>query len=191
MPDHYKTPCMKTLTLLMALTLLGTASFAQQHKPKTAAKKTQKTTVKHPPKKQITEPPPIEVSEEAVEVIDLPPPTTPSSAPAAKEVYGINEALEKVPEFSGGHQGLYRYLSTNLQYPSEAQSADIQGKVVVSFTVCEDGRLCDEKIMQSLGGGCDEEALRVIKAMPKWEPGIKDGKPVKVRYMLPVVFQLQ
>lgn len=81
------------------------------------------------------------------------------------------------------------YLSHNLRYPEKAMDAGVEGQVVVQFVVCEDGTLCKESVVKSLGGDCDEEVLRVIKRMPKWKPGKSDGKPVKVYHRLPVTFK--
>lgn len=120
---------------------------------------------------------------------EIPPKAAPPEPP--KKIYETTDVLEKMPEFSGGYPALRQYLGSNLNYPNKAIEANIQGKVVVTFTVCEDGSLCDEKVIQGLGGGCEQEALRVIKKMPRWQPGLKDGKPVKVRYILPVVFHLE
>ena len=192
---------MKQVTLWAAVMLLGTASFAQQ-KPATGKKPLSKKMSKTAPaaKKKTTNrrtaplPPPAPVSIYKAGDNDVPPAIDPGPVPARtskKEIYESTDGLEQMPVFEGGHSALMRYLSSNLEYPPQAQEADIQGKVIVTFTVCEDGSLCDERITRSIGGGCDEEALRVIKKMPKWEPGRRDGKPVKVRYVLPVVFQLQ
>lgn len=174
---------MKQILLFITATMLCSAVYAQQHKAKSGRKKpVRKQTVTTPPPKV-----PVSATPDAIEPAREQT-VSPGSAP---QVYQDARYVEKMPEFKGGHQGLMHYLGSNLQYPEQAIDSDIQGQVVVSFTVCEDGSLCDEKIMRSLGGGCDEEALRVIKKMPRWEPGTKDGKPVKVRYVLPVRFQLQ
>jgi protein TonB len=197
-----KITSMKQITLWVAVMLLGTASFAQQPPKKNGIKTVpEKSTQTAPARKKKTAnrrpaplPSPAAVKLSEAGYNDTPPAIDPgpsTAGPSKKEIYEASDGLEQMPVFEGGQGALMRYLSSNLQYPQQAQEADIQGKVVVAFTVCEDGRLCDEKITRGIGGGCDEEALRVIKKMPKWEPGTKDGKPVKVRYMLPVVFQLQ
>lgn len=95
-----------------------------------------------------------------------------------------------MPEFKGGIAALRRYLGNNLNYPQDAVDNDVQGQVIVEFTVCEDGRLCNEKIIKGIGNSCDKEALRVVKAMPPWQPGIHNGKPVKAYYRQPIVFRL-
>ena len=86
---------------------------------------------------------------------------------------------------------LYSYLSSNLTYPNKARRKGIEGEVVVSFVVDTDGSIRNAYISRSLGGGCDEEALKGIKNMPPWEPGTIGGKPVKVTYSQPVSFLLE
>ncbi|MFD1142513.1 TonB family protein [Larkinella insperata] len=96
------------------------------------------------------------------------------------------------PEFKGGMQGLGNFLSTNIHYPEEAARANIEGKVFVSFVVCEDGSLCDYEVLRSVHPVVDREALRVVKASNgKWKPGSIRGRKVRVKYNLPLNFQLQ
>lgn len=99
--------------------------------------------------------------------------------------------LDEAPEFPGGMEALYKYISENIQYPEQAKEANIEGRVVMQFTVTEDGNIVNVEVARGIGGGCDEEALRVVKAMPKWKPAIKDGKPVAGQYALPILFKLQ
>ena len=96
-----------------------------------------------------------------------------------------------MPEFPGGEDSLFAFLSRNIKYPAEAKKADIRGRVFVTFVVEKDGRITGERILRDIGGGCGEEVLRVIRAMPKWKPGTQDGKPVRVQFNLPVSFELQ
>jgi periplasmic protein TonB len=98
--------------------------------------------------------------------------------------------VDQMPEYPGGSPALLNYLSSNIRYPGEARKSNIQGKVVVTFSIDEEGSIVDEKITRFIGGGCDEEAVRVIKAMPKWKPALNGGKPVKVQYTLPITFKL-
>ena len=84
-----------------------------------------------------------------------------------------------------------KYLSENIKYPEQAKKENIQGKVYMRFVVERDGSIVDAEILRGIGGGCDEEALRVVNAMPKWEPGKQQGTPVRVQYNLPIVFKLQ
>lgn len=96
------------------------------------------------------------------------------------------------PEFKGGMQGLGNFLSSNIHYPEPASKANIEGKVFVSFVVCEDGSLCNYEILRSVHPIVDQEALRVVKASNgKWKPGSVRGRKVRVKYNLPVNFQLQ
>lgn len=94
------------------------------------------------------------------------------------------------PEPKGGIAGLGDYLSQNLKYPAAAQKAGITGKVFISFVVTTEGRIADVQILKGLGFGCDEEAVRVVKQMPNWTPGRQDGKPVNVKFNLPIRFDL-
>lgn len=102
----------------------------------------------------------------------------------------VYEVVEKMPAFPGGMAELMKYLSSNIKYPVEAHKAGIQGRVVVSFVVNKDGTVKDAKIVRSVDKSIDAEALRVISAMPKWQPGYQDGKAVSVRYTVPVTFRL-
>lgn len=95
------------------------------------------------------------------------------------------------PSFPGGREALTKYLNENLQYPIDAQKAGIQGKVVVQFIVEKDGRISTIKIAKPLHPSLNDEALRVIRQMPKWEPAMSNGEPVSVRYTLPVTFRLK
>lgn len=96
------------------------------------------------------------------------------------------------PKFHGGLQEFYRFLGQNIRYPSEAARRGISGKVLLSFTVCEDGSLCDYNIEKGVNKDINEEALRVVKKMSgKWDPGEIRGQKVRVKYNVPVNFQLQ
>ena len=99
--------------------------------------------------------------------------------------------VEEMPDFPGGTQKLADYLAKNIKYPQMARESGIQGRVFINFVVEPDGSISNVNVMRSLGGGCDEEAVRVVKSMPKWKPGKQRGKPVRVSYILPVNFKLQ
>lgn len=105
-----------------------------------------------------------------------------------EEIFTI---VEKMPEFPGGTEKLFRYLGKNIEYPPMAKDAGIKGKVYVTFVVDRDGSITDVKVLRGIGGGCDEEALRVVKGMPKWTPGKQRGKSVRVQYNLPINFILK
>ncbi|WP_367868642.1 energy transducer TonB [Pedobacter sp. WC2423] len=98
--------------------------------------------------------------------------------------------LEVQPTFPGGIAKFYAYLSKAIRYPEAAQEAGLQGKVFVSFIVEKDGSLTDIKVEKKLGNGTDEEAVRVLKASPKWNPGIQNGREVRVKYNIPISFSL-
>ena len=103
----------------------------------------------------------------------------------------IFQIVEEMPAFPGGEQKLMEYVGKNIKYPQIARESGIQGRVFVGFVVEPDGSVSNVKIMRGIGGGCDEEAMRVVKSMPKWKPGKQRGKPVRVSYTLPVNFKLQ
>jgi protein TonB len=104
------------------------------------------------------------------------------------EVFTI---VEQMPSFPGGDAKMYEYLGKNIKYPQIARETGIQGRVFVNFVVEPDGSVSNVKVLRGIGGGCDEEAMRVVKGMPKWSPGKQRGKTVRVSYTLPVVFKLQ
>ncbi|MCB0770977.1 MAG: energy transducer TonB [Flavobacteriales bacterium] len=99
--------------------------------------------------------------------------------------------VEDMPSFPGGEAELFKYLGKSIKYPQMAQDASISGVVYVTFVVGKDGKISDAKVLRGIGGGCDEEALRVVRAMPTWKPGKQRGKPVTVQYNLPIRFTLR
>ena len=103
----------------------------------------------------------------------------------------VFQVVEQMPEFPGGMDKLMEYLSKNIKYPSIAQENNIQGRVIVEFVVNTDGSIVEPKVMRSVDTSLDNEAMRVIKSMPKWNPGKQRGKAVRVRYTVPVLFRLQ
>ena len=98
--------------------------------------------------------------------------------------------VEEMPEFPGGQEALLTYLVKKVEYPKEAMDAKVEGNVYISFIVERDGKISEVKALRGIGGGCDEEAVRVVKSMPKWKPGKQNGKPVRVRYNMPIRFKL-
>jgi periplasmic protein TonB len=98
---------------------------------------------------------------------------------------------EEMPEFVGGLSALYTYLQKATKYPTIAFENNIEGKVVISFVVGIDGSILQPTILRGIGGGCDEEALRIIKKMPKWKPGKHNGRFVPVRYTIPIQFKIE
>jgi len=104
---------------------------------------------------------------------------------------GVYQIVEEMPKFPGGEDALMDYVSKNVVYPKEAQEKGISGRVFVGFIVEKDGSVSDVKVLRGIGGGCDEEAVRVISGLPKWKPGKQEGKPVRVSYQMPINFKLQ
>ena len=103
----------------------------------------------------------------------------------------IFQIVEEMPSFPGGEAELLKYVATHIKYPQIARETGIQGRVFVGFVVEPDGSVSNVKILRGIGGGCDEEAVRVIKSLPKWKPGKQRGKAVRVSYQIPVLFKLQ
>ena len=100
-------------------------------------------------------------------------------------------SIEQKPTFNGGDAGAFsKWVNANLKYPAEAKADGIQGRVMVSFKICEDGVVRDVKVLRGVHELLDAEAVRVISASPKWEPGLVDGKPVNVTFSFPIVFKL-
>lgn len=104
-----------------------------------------------------------------------------------KKVYTV---VEHEPQFPGGPEALVAYISSQVKYPVEAQKQGIQGKVVAKVVILEDGSIGDVKVIQSLDPACDQEAVRVIKSLPRFEPGMQGGKKVKVWLTCPIRFHL-
>ncbi len=103
--------------------------------------------------------------------------------------HSIDE-LDRKPEFPGGFDVCIKYLAVNVKYPKEAAKRKIQGRVIVDFVVNKDGSITDVNVVKPVHYLLDEEAVRVVKTMPKWNPGILDGKPVRVKYSLPITFRI-
>ncbi|MBC8110272.1 MAG: energy transducer TonB [Verrucomicrobia bacterium] len=99
-------------------------------------------------------------------------------------------AVDVMPDYPGGKQEMLKYISKNTRYPKSAVALNIQGRVFVSFVVRMDGSIGYVKIVKGIGGGCDEEAAKVISEMPNWNPGYQGGRPVNVRYTIPINFSL-
>ena len=107
---------------------------------------------------------------------------------AEEEVFLV---VEEDPEFPGGLDALSKFIADNIKYPQLAKENNITGKVFVSFVVEKDGRVGQVKILRDIGGGCGNEAVRVVKMMPRWKPGKQRGKAVRTQFNLPVNFDLQ
>mgnify|MGYP005612602995 FL=1 len=116
-------------------------------------------------------------------------------APAEIEEEEIVEAeifkvVEVMPEFPGGAAKMMEYIQKNMKYPMMARESDIQGRVFVNFVVEPDGSISNVTVMRGIGGDCDEEAVRVVKSMPKWNPGKQRGTAVRCAFTVPVIFGL-
>jgi len=121
----------------------------------------------------------VDVKEEAPKVIET---------PVQAEIFTV---VEEQPGYPGGEEARIGFLQSNIKYPEEAKELGIQGKVFVTFVVEVDGSITDVRVLRGIGGGCDEEAIRVVKSMPKWVPGKQRGVPVRVQFNLPIKFTLQ
>ena len=120
--------------------------------------------------------PTVEIKEQVVEV---------------EEEEEIFQVVEQTAMFPGGYQALNKYLRDNIKYPQQAKETGTQGKVFLTFVVEKDGSITDIKILRDIGSGCGEEAIRVVKSMPKWTPAKQRGKTVRQQFNLPVSFALQ
>jgi protein TonB len=107
-----------------------------------------------------------------------------------QEEQQIFTVVESMPGFPGGDAARIKYLNENIKYPQMARESGIQGRVFVTFVVEKDGSVTDVRVLRGIGGGCDEEAIRVIQNMPKWVPGKQRGKPVRVQFNMPILFKL-
>jgi len=127
----------------------------------------------------------VAVTEEVAEV------TAKEEVIEVEETKPVFTIVEEMPSFPGGETERNKFLAENIVYPQQATENGIQGTVYVSFVVDSKGNVTDVKILRGIGGGCDEEALRVVKMMPKWHPGKQNGKQVRVLFNMPIYFKLQ
>lgn len=112
-----------------------------------------------------------------------------SKSVSTDEIYDV---VDQMPEFPGGQEALFRFLAENVRYPQAAQQNKVEGRTLCEFVVNKDGRISDVVIVQSSGDyRLDREAIRVIRSMPRWKGAIQRGKPVRVKYTLPVNFRLR
>ena len=98
--------------------------------------------------------------------------------------------VEDLPQFPGGAAEFMKWLTKNLKYPQSAQQMKVKGRVVAEFIVNKDGSVTDLQLVEHLNMACDNEVLRVLKMMPKWEPGVMNAKPCRTKVCIPVVFNL-
>ena len=104
---------------------------------------------------------------------------------------GIYQIVEQMPEFPGGEEAIREFVAKNIQYPQKAIDAGAYGRVFVGFVIEPDGSVSNVTLLRGIGFGCDEEAMRVVKMMPKWKPGMQKGEAVRVSYMIPINFKLE
>ncbi len=105
----------------------------------------------------------------------------------------VYKSVQQQPEFVGEGRSQHKYLARNFRYPKSAMENNIQGKVFVKFIVEKDGTLTNIEILKGISNckECNEEALRLVRGMPKWEPGKQNGNPVRVSYQIPIIFKLE
>ncbi|MBO4813903.1 MAG: energy transducer TonB [Muribaculaceae bacterium] len=101
----------------------------------------------------------------------------------------VYDVVEQMPEFPGGMPAMIEFLQTNLKYPSDAKKQNVGGRVLVMFVVETDGTISNVRVAKNVFPSLDAEAVRVVKAMPKWNPGKEKGKPVRVNFSLPIVYK--
>jgi protein TonB len=117
-------------------------------------------------------------------------PVVPGQAKNGKQDEPVFTVVENPPKYPGGDDARIKYMVGSMKYPEVARTKGIQGTVYVTFIIETDGAVSNVKILRGVGGGCDEEAQRVVSEMPKWIPGTQDGKAVRVQYNLPISFRL-
>lgn len=116
---------------------------------------------------------------------------TPAASPQPSESEADTGDTYEPPSFPGGSAAMMQFIAQNLRYPKAAQEAGVQGRVMLQFTVGQDGTLSDIKVLRSISAEIDAEAVRVVRSMPRWTPAKANGKPISARYMVPVAFRLQ
>lgn len=111
-------------------------------------------------------------------------------APEPEKVYTM-AMVEQKPEFPGGEAAMYKWLGDHISYPAQASEEGVSGRVVVQFDITKTGSIENVKVIRGRHPALDKEAMRLVKAMPNWQPGRNNGQPVKVTFILPVTFKLQ
>ena len=103
----------------------------------------------------------------------------------------VFDVVEQMPEYPGGMQAFIEYLQQNVKYPVDAEKQKVEGKVLATFVVETDGSISDVEVVRPVFPSLDAEAVRVLSGMPKWKPGMQSGKVVRVKYTVPINFQLK
>jgi protein TonB len=114
-------------------------------------------------------------------------------APVVEEKEDVDQIFLVVEESAspkGGMAAFYKFVSEKMKYPAQARRMGVEGKVFVEFVINRDGSITDVKAIKGIGAGCDEEAVRVVQSAPPWNPGKQRGKPVRQRYVVPIIFKL-
>lgn len=142
-----------------------------------------------PPQEELSETNVGQVTQEGDEnATELPPSDPVVADPDEGKIF---MAVEEPPSFPGGEAAMYRFLQENIKYPPVARENNITGRVFLTFIVNREGKISDIKILRDIGGGCGQEAVRVVGNMPSWKPGKQNGRPVNVQFNMPINFTLK
>lgn len=109
----------------------------------------------------------------------------------AKKNQKVYDVVEEMPAYPGGQIAMWEYLTQNVKYPEDAEKQKVEGRVIATFVVETDGTITDVRAVKQVFPSLDAEAIRVLEAMPRWTPGKQNGKPVRVKYTVPVTFKLK
>lgn len=168
--------------LFVGMMVFASASIARSEKISTLVKQT---------KKPITQTPDAEPIKISPAQTIMPQDTAKPASNTSTESDEIFTTVDKSPEFPGGFEALYKYIGQTIKYPEQAQKEKIQGRIFIKFIVEKDGSVSSPQVLKSLGYGCDEEAIRVITQMPKWQAGSQNGKTARVYFTMPIQFSLE
>lgn len=193
---HKKSQSSHLLKLLALLPIVGvtlalnaetvTNVVYQQPQKKIIKKGKKNATVKMGPVNEIVVTEQVPDVQEEVKPVEMP-----NGMKVEKQEKDTYDVVEQMPQFPGGPAALMQFLSQNIRYPETAYKAGDQGRVIVKFIVEKDGSISDAQTVKSVSPELDAEALRVINSMPNWMPGMQNGEPVRVKYVVPVTFRLQ
>ncbi|HET9054860.1 MAG TPA: TonB family protein [Cyclobacteriaceae bacterium] len=137
-----------------------------------------------------------EIKQHEVAAVEVEGPTEIVFEEPVKEVVVVEDenkiftVVEQQPEFAGGYEAMMNFIQKNMRYPASARRMGVDGTVYVSFVVSKDGSISEVKTIRGISADCDKEAMRVVSMMPPWKPGKQNGKPVFVRFVLPIKFKL-